>query len=95
MTYGAWLLFGLVISASYGGSLRAHILKPEYTSPVDTVADIVDSGLPWNFVMYGEDLERQIPTRGRDDPVLEKFWEQKILLDFETFPFQKASCCPR
>ena len=67
-----WLLVCLILSESYAGNLRAFLTTPTHGKGINTWADILDSGLPWDMVIYGTDIEVLMATT--DDPVLSKIW---------------------
>ncbi len=52
-----WFVFSLIVTAAYGGSLRAYIMRPRMSKPISTMEDIVQSGLPWRIPLYGETIE--------------------------------------
>ncbi len=87
---GGWSLFALVIMFSYGGSLRAHLLKPRQTDTIDTVPDIVNSGLSWYMPFYGESYDRL--RAGRDDDDLKRFWDENSRTDsaHTDFPYESV-----
>lgn len=47
---GIWILYCFVIGASYSGSLKAFLTNPGYSSPINTLGDVLESGLPWGMV---------------------------------------------
>ena len=52
-----WFVFSLIVTAAYGGFLRAYIMRPRMSKPISTMEDIVQSGLPWRIPLYGETIE--------------------------------------
>ena len=46
---GVWILYCLIISNSYGGSLKAFLTSPQRTNPIDTLEQVIDSELPWEM----------------------------------------------
>ncbi len=85
---GAWFLSAFILTASYGGNLRAFLLKPVLTDPVRTVDQLVSSGLPWNAVEYGDWAEKRITQS--EDETLKVYWEGKNAVPFEDFPFDRV-----
>ncbi len=85
---GAWFLSAFILTASYGGNLRAFLLKPVLTDPVRTVDQLVSSGLPWNAVEYGDWAEKRITQS--EDETLKVYWERKNAVPFEDFPFERV-----
>lgn len=87
---GAWIMYTVVIVASYGGNLKAFLTTPSYSGkdlneqpnlisspheyscltaePITTLKGILESGLPWNMVLYGE--EEEIEMARSSDPVI-------------------------
>ena len=61
-----WVLCSLVLSASYSGSLRAFLVVPLTRPAVDSVGDVLASGLPWNMVDYGS--VREMMDRMEENP---------------------------
>ena len=86
-----WLLFGVVMATSYGGNLRAHVLRPDLSAPIDSLGKILDSGLPWNMVLYGTALDKVIFARMEDDPVLRRFIGGRMDAEYDSFPFRRVS----
>ena len=72
------ILYCFVISASYSGSLKAFLTTPEYGSPIDTLRDVLESGLPWGMVLYGEEEEMMMASSplGSD---IRTIWDGKII----------------
>ena len=75
-----WILTCFVISASYAGILKAFLTNPTYESSIETLVDILDSGLPWDMVLYGEEIERLMAES--DDPVISKIWRDKGIAEY-------------
>ncbi len=83
---GPWLSLSLVLTAMYGGSLRAIMLKPEVSSTIETLADVVNSGLPWHMVLYGENIEHHLATK--EDEVTKRFWTEKRVVEYNEYPIE-------
>ena len=50
IVFAVWILYCVIISASYSGSLKAFLTLPVYQPPIDNLKDVLDSGLPWGMV---------------------------------------------
>ncbi len=81
---GIWILTVMVISASYSGELKAYLTRSDYTKPINTLVDLIASGLLWQMVLYGEDFETVMATT--DDPVLKRIWKHKMVVEFAANP---------
>ena len=79
-----WILYCLVISASYSGELRAYMINPSFTSPISTLQQVVDSGLPWGMVLYGEEEEEMMAAS--EDPVIKRIWNEKYVEVYSQTP---------
>ena len=56
--------------------------------PIKDMAELVESGLPWNMVIYGENVEHQLATS--QDPVKKKFWREKEVVEYQPFPYERV-----
>jgi hypothetical protein len=45
-----WLFYGFIITCAYSGNLTAFLTEPGFSSPIDTLAEVIQSGLPWGMV---------------------------------------------
>ena len=70
---GTWIIFCFVMMSAYGGELKAYLTQKSYTSPIATLQDILESGLPWGMIFYGE-LEQQIMETS-SDPTIKAIWD--------------------
>ncbi len=75
------------MTAAYGGQLRASLLSPDFGPPINTIRDIVDSGIKWKVVDYGDTAFQAMA--GQDG--YETLMEEKENVAFQDFPFQTAS----
>ncbi len=57
---GCWISFALILTSAYGSTLRAFFTQPEYTRPMETLEDVVFGTLPWDMVIYGEEVETML-----------------------------------
>ena len=64
------------------GELRAHLVFPVRSAAVDTLEEILASGLRWEMVLYGEPMEDYMAET--DDPVISAIWQGKDVVDFSS-----------
>ena len=57
IVFAVWILYCVIIAASYSGALKASFTLPVYQPPIDTLKDVLDSGLPWGMVWTKSRLE--------------------------------------
>ena len=69
---------------SYSGLLRASLISPDYTDPINSIQDVVDSGLPWKVVLYGTTYERMYEAHTEEPYVT--YWRDKQAVPFNDFP---------
>ena len=81
ITIAIWILYSLVITSSYMGNLRAFLITPTFTEPINTLAEVIESGLEWGLVLYGE--EEEIQMAQSTDPVISKIWKDKTVVPLE------------
>ena len=81
---GIWILYCFVITSSYTGALRAFLITPVFTKPINTLTEVVESGLEWGMILYGEEEERQMAAS--TDPVISKIWNEKNVEPLEALP---------
>ena len=86
---GGWILSALITAAAYGGTLRAFLLKPEFSSPINTLQEVVESGLPWNFVLYGDEFETLLAKQ--EDEVTRQFWDEKEVVEYNDYPVDRVT----
>ncbi len=87
--FGVWIWVSFIVLSSYGGNLRAFLLHPKVPKPINTIEDLVKSGLPWNMVLYGEPIEKVLEET--QDPVFKKFWEEKEVVPYKSFPYDRMT----
>ncbi len=85
---GSWMLFSLLITSAYGGILAAHLSRPSVAAPIDSMGEIVSSGLPWHIVLYGDEVGTVLSES--EDPVERAFWRDKTPAPFEVFPVDEV-----
>ena len=78
-----------VLSAGYGGNLRAFLMNPSYEEGIDSFAGILTSGLPWEIGLYGEEVEGEMAASTH--PVMKAIWDGKIPVNNEPFAYQRVS----
>ena len=76
-----WLWYSFIVTASYGGELRAFLLKPKLNSPIDTIMDIVD---------YGDGMWNNIASLSEFKGI-QKFIREKIEVEYKDFPLEYVS----
>ncbi len=86
---GIWMMYAFLATAAYGGNLRGFLTNPPTTEPISTVKDLVTSGLPWNMVLYGENVEHELSIS--QDPLVKKFWNEKQVVAHQRMPYERVS----
>ncbi len=74
----------MVLANAYGGSLKAWLTYPARTKPINTLSDILKSGLPWGLVLYGEEEETVMAQS--EEPVMKAIWTRKNIVEFSSIP---------
>jgi len=87
---GTWIMFSLVLSSSYSGILRSFFFNPSFTQPIDSLEDLVNGGIPWEMVEYGEGIEGFLANS--DHPTLKKFWQNRLPGTFGLNETKVSSC---
>ncbi len=84
-------MFTFLLSASYGGNLRAILLSPNVNKPISsTLQAVVDSGLPWSMPLYHDDIDHWLATN--TDPTIQKFWKEKEALNsLDEYQYEKVT----
>lgn len=82
------MCFSIVVTVSYGGSLKAYLTEPPLTAPLRTLQEVVDSGLSWDFVPYGEEVEHELARS--EDPVIRKFWDKKEVVPHRPDQYERV-----
>ena len=75
---GVWYLYALVATSSYAGEIRSFFINPGTTSPLDSLGEVVESGLGWGLILYGEEEEKVMAAS--TDPVMSKVWGVSIFI---------------
>ena len=63
-------------TSSYAGEIRSFFINPGTTSPLDNLGEVVESGLGWGLILYGEEEEKVMAAS--TDPVMSKVWGVSI-----------------
>ena len=63
-------------TSSYAGEIRSFFINPGTTSPLDNLGEVVESGLGWGLILYGEEEEKVMAAS--TDPVMSKVWAVSI-----------------
>ncbi len=82
-------MYAFIMTAAYGGELRAALLKPKYGPTIDSIKDIVDSGLPWKLVNYGDTV---VEVALQEEEGYDAFMADREFLPYNDFPFETV--CP-
>ena len=72
----------LICQTVNSGELRAHLVIPVRTGAVDTLEGILESGLRWEMVLYGEPMEDYMAET--DKPIVKAIWDGKDVVDFSS-----------
>ena len=59
-------------TSSYAGEIRSFFINPGTTSALDNLGEVVESGLGWGLILYGEEEEKVMAAS--TDPVMSKVW---------------------
>ncbi|XP_059088023.1 glutamate receptor ionotropic, NMDA 2D-like isoform X1 [Tigriopus californicus] len=81
---GTWVIFCMIATYSYGGSVKSFMTNPLFTQPIRTLEELIDSGLPWGMVLYGEEEEEMMAES--TDPVIQVIWRDKIVTEYSQVP---------
>ena len=76
---GIWTLGAFVLSASYCGMIKAAMMKPTYTKPIDTVTDVYESGLPVEIM---DCLEFEGHISEDTDPIVQHVYGNRIRTNY-------------
>ncbi len=77
-----YLWFAFLATVSYGGNLRAFLLRPEVPEPINSVDHMGLSGKEWKMVVYNDQLEHTIAER------VPQLWDPKVPVGYNDFPFE-------
>ncbi len=84
-----WFIFAFLITTTYGGNLRAFLLTPQLSESIETVDEVITSGMPWKVVIYGD--EGQSWNENHTNPAVRYYWANKVPMKFTEFPFEAVS----
>ena len=82
-----WLWYSFIITASYGGELRAVLLAPTLKSPIETMWDIVKSTYPWKVVDYADGMWEFINATDKRRG-MQEFVRDKTPVEYRDFPLE-------
>ena len=82
---GISLLVFIIMSTAYSGNLVSFMTIPKLTSPIDKLEEILESGLPWEMVVYGVEVEDAMAS-GALGLVSQQLWEDKIPREYSPTP---------
>ncbi len=85
--FRVWLWVAFIVLSAYGGNLKAFLLRPKVPKPINSLEDLFNSGVPWNMVLFGEPIEKVLEET--QDPVFKKFWEEKEVVPYKPFPYDR------
>ncbi len=82
-------MFAFLLTASYGGNLRAILLTPRLGKKITTIKEVIESGLSWSMPLYGEDLDVWLAKQ--ENVVLKKFWDENQPPEgYDEYQYSKA-----
>ncbi|CAF2743233.1 unnamed protein product [Lepeophtheirus salmonis] len=81
---GSWFIFCLIITAGYSSKLKSFLTNPIFSKSINTIEDVLESGLPWGMVNYDE-LEQQMIEKSNDSNI-KKIWKDMEFLPFNALP---------
>jgi len=85
---GCWIISAFILSAAYGGNLRAFFLTPSIEPPIDSMAEVVGNGLPWTMTVTGEEIETYLANT--DIPLEKALWDGKTEVPYSHFPHEQV-----
>ena len=85
------LLVFMVISYAYSGNLVSFMTVPKLAMPIDKLEEVLDSGLPWEMVVYGVEVEDAMAS-GALGLVVKELWEGKIPREYSPTPQVLTAC---
>ena len=81
----------MVISYAYSGNLVSFMTVPKLAMPIDKLEEVLDSGLPWEMVVYGVEVEDAMAS-GALGLVVKELWEGKIPREYSPTPQVLTAC---
>ena len=81
---GSWLFYSFLLRSAYGGNLVAFITTPQLTKPIHTLNQLIKSGLPWDMVLYGEEVETALAES--EEFIFKTIWDQKNVVPYQSTP---------
>ena len=83
-----WIFVALVAATGYSGTLMAFLTKPSFSKPIASFKDVLASGLKFDMVLYGEELETSLAQSTEQVP--SAIWEGKQVVEFEQVIFDRV-----
>ncbi|CAB4069886.1 unnamed protein product [Lepeophtheirus salmonis] len=85
---GSWFIFCLIITAGYSSKLKSFLTNPIYSKPINTIEDVLESGLPWGMVKYDELVRKpnKKMMEKSNDSSIKKIWKNMEFLPFNALP---------
>ena len=83
MVMGTWILACFIITAGYGGTLRAFLTQPSYSKPIDNFQEVLDLGIPFDYAPIGEEIEEV--WANSKDPFIRRLWDNMIFIPYEQY----------
>ena len=75
----------IIISTAYSGNLVSFMTVPMLARPINTLREVLKSGIPWEMVVYGVEVEDAMAS-GALGPVVQELWERKIPREYSPTP---------
>ena len=79
----AWIFGSLILAAGYCGMLKAAMMSPALTNPINTLQDLLESGLRPEMAEVAE-YEGAISTN--QDPLVKALYDTRIEIEFQIEP---------
>ena len=83
-----WIFGSLVLAAGYCGLLKGNMMKPPLTKPINTLNDLLESGLSPEMVGYDE---YEAPMLFDKDPLVKSIYDSRIEIEYEMEPKVKKN----
>jgi hypothetical protein len=78
---GFWLIVSLVMATAYGGTLFSFLSTKRYSKTIRTYSEVLSSKIPFDMVLYGEELETSLAKT--TEPVTAGIWQGKQVVEFQ------------
>jgi hypothetical protein len=57
---------------------------PSLSNPINNLREVLESGLPWEMVIYGDEAEVQMAKS--ENPFVKRMWAEKVEVKFAPTP---------